>query len=378
MMNSEAAFEVMQHMYEGSVSGSSFLKYFWSWRSLAGGLFSVLLAELPRARVYHAISTGYAGLMLARAVLETGRPGLLTEHGIYTNERRVEIVMARWLGDKISGSLNIEDRRRDLRDVWIDVFIGYSRTCYEACDKITTLYTGNQVMQLRDGAPADRLMIIPNGVDYDGYSRIPRDNSPRPPTVALIGRVVPIKDVKTYIRAAAILREMVPSVRVLLLGPTEEDPAYFRECEEMVAHLGLGETFSFMGRVNVREYVGRVDAIALTSVSEAQPLVLLEAGAAGVPSVATDVGSCRDIIEGRSDEDPPLGPGGFITPLANPLATAKGLAALLTDDDLRVRCGEAIRRRTERYYNKAVVDRLYRDLYEEHLAIPDRSFAKAA
>jgi glycosyltransferase involved in cell wall biosynthesis len=171
---------------------------------------------------------------------------------------------------------------------------------------------------------------------------------------------------------------MVPSVRVLLLGPTDEDPVYFRECEEMVAHLGLSETFAFMGRVNVREYVGRVDAIALTSVSEAQPLVLLEAGAAGVPSVATDVGSCRDIIEGRRDEDPPLGPAGFITPLANPLATAKGLAALLTDADLRARCGDAIRRRTELYYNKKVVDQLYRDLYEEHLAMPDRSFAKAA
>ena len=378
LMNSEAAFGILRRMYEGSVSGSSFLKYFWSWRSLAGGLFSVLLAELPRARVYHTISTGYAGLMMARAVLETGRPGLLTEHGIYTNERRVEIVMAHWLADKIPGSLDIEDRRRDLRDVWIEAFIGYSRTCYEACDRITTLYTGNQVMQLRDGAPADRLVIIPNGVDYDGYSRIERDTSPRPPTVALIGRAVPIKDVKTYIRAAAILRDMVPSVRVLLLGPTDEDPVYFRECEEMVAHLGLSETFAFMGRVNVREYVGRVDAIALTSVSEAQPLVLLEAGAAGVPSVATDVGSCRDIIEGRRDEDPPLGPAGFITPLANPLATAKGLAALLTDADLRARCGDAIRRRTELYYNKKVVDQLYRDLYEEHLAMPDRSFAKAA
>lgn len=286
--------------------------------------------------------------------------------------------MADWLADKVPGTLDIEQRRRDLRDVWIEAFIGYSRTCYEACDRITTLYAGNQVMQLRDGAPADRLEIIPNGVDYDGYSRIPRDTAPRPPTVALIGRVVPIKDVKTYIRAAAILRDMVPAVRVLLLGPTEEDPIYFRECQEMVAHLGLGETFAFTGRVNIRDYLGRVDAIALTSISEAQPLVLLEAGASGVPSVATDVGSCRDIIEGRRDEDPPLGPGGFVTPLANPHATAKGLAALLTDADLRARHGEAIRRRTERYYNKNVVDQIYRQLYEEHLAMPHRSVATTA
>jgi glycosyltransferase involved in cell wall biosynthesis len=371
LMNSEASFGMLRTMYEASVPGSSFLNYFWSWRSLAGGLFSVLLAPLPRARLYHAISTGYAGLLMTRAVLETGRPGLLTEHGIYTNERRVEIAMADWLADKIPGSLAIEARRRDLRDIWIDAFTGYSRACYEASDKIITLYTGNQVLQRRDGAPPERLAIIPNGIDYGSLSAIPRDDSPHPPTVALIGRVVPIKDIKTYIRAAAILRDLVPDVRVLLLGPTEEDPAYFLECEEMVAHFGLQKTFEFTGRVRLHDYLGRVDAIALTSISEAQPLVLLEAGAAGVPSVATDVGSCRDIIEGRADEDPPLGPGGFVTPLADPAATAQALAALLLDPALRARCGEAIRQRTRRYYNKRVVDQIYRELYEAHLALPN-------
>ena len=55
-----------------------------------------------------------------------------------------------------------------------------------------------------------------------------------------------------HTRCGHSAREILPPVRVLLLGPTEEDPIYFRECEEMVAHLGLGETFSFTGRVNVR------------------------------------------------------------------------------------------------------------------------------
>ncbi len=378
LLNSEPSFEMLQRMYQSSVPGSSFLNYFWSWRVLTGGLFSVLLARLPRARVYHTISTGYAGLVMARAVLETGRPGLITEHGIYTNERRVEIAMAEWLSDGPAVSLDIESRRRDLRDVWIEAFTGYSRVCYEACSRIITLYSGNQELQLRDGAPRDRLAIIPNGIDYDGFSRIPRDNGPRPPTVALIGRVVPIKDIKTYIRAIALLRDMVPGVRALLLGPTEEDPDYFRECQTMVAHLGLEGTFEFAGRVRLSDYLGRIDAIALTSISEAQPLVLLEAGAAGVPSVATDVGSCRDIILGRADENPPLGPGGFIVPLANPLATARALADLLLDPELRARHGRAIQRRMERYYNKHVVDRIYRELYESHLAMPDQPDAVAA
>jgi glycosyltransferase involved in cell wall biosynthesis len=374
LMNSEPAFEMLQRMYESSVRGSSFLNYFWSWRSLAGGLFSVLLGKLPAARIYHAISTGYAGLLMARAVIETGRPGLLTEHGIYTNERRIEITMAGWLADKLPPTLDVEGRRRDLRDVWTEAFTGYSRTCYGACSRITTLYTGNQVLQLRDGAPPDRLAIIPNGIDYDQLSQIPRDLSPRPPTVALIGRAVPIKDVKTYIRAAAMLKEMVPEVRVLLLGPTDEDPEYFAECESMVTHFGLQDTFEFKGRVKLHDFLGRIDVVALTSISEAQPLVLLEAGAAGVPSVATDVGSCRDILLGRADEAPKLGPGGFIIPLANPLATANAIAELLNNPELRNTYGTAIKQRTERYYNKKVVDKLYGDLYREHMAIPDATW----
>lgn len=367
LMNSEPAFGMLQDMYECTVPQCSFLNYFWSWRSLVGGLLAVLLADLPRAGVYHAVSTGYAGLVMARAVLETGQPGLLTEHGIYTNERRIEIAMTEWMAGQSMASLDIDKRDRDLRDVWLDAFVGYSRTCYECSTQIITLYSGNQTLQGRDGAPADRMLVIPNGVDIDLYAAVVRDPRPRRPTVALIGRVVPIKDVKTYIRAAGLLRELVPNVRVLMMGPTDEDPAYFRECQDMVAHLDLGKCFEFTGRVRLSDYLGQIDVVTLTSLSEAQPLVLLEAGAAGVPSVATDVGACRDLIEGRDDEMPPLGPGGFIVSLSNPRATAVALADLLLDPALRTRCAAAMKERTRRYYSKRIVDSTYRALYFAHL-----------
>jgi glycosyltransferase involved in cell wall biosynthesis len=375
LLNSEPAFAMVQRMYERTAPGTSFLNYFWSWRALVGGLYSALLAPLPDARVYHAISTGYAGLVMACAVLKTGRPGLLTEHGIYTNERRIEIAMADWLVDNLPPSLGTEERRRDLRDVWTVAFQAYSRACYEASSCITTLYAENQVLQRRDGAPAERLQVIPNGIDYEHFSSIPRDPGARPPTVALIGRVVPIKDVKTYIRAVALLRHMIPGVQALLMGPTDEDPAYLRECEVLVEQFGLEGTFVFTGRVNIADYLGKIDVIVLTSISEAQPLVLLEAGAAGVPSVATNVGSCREILEGRPDEDPRLGPGGFVVPLADPRAVATALADLLRDPALHGRCARAIKRRAEIYYNKTVVDRIYRDLYDTYLPLPDRDWS---
>ncbi len=371
LMDSELAWQLLQEMYEADMPQSSFLDYFWSWRSIVGGWLAVMLCDLPPAWCYHTVSTGYAGLLAARAVIETGRPAFVTEHGIYTNERRIEISVADWLEETGEETLNIDKPRRDLKDLWINVFVSYSRCCYEMCDHIITLYGGNQVMQRRDGAPEEKLRVIPNGIDFERFSALKRDETERPPMVALIGRVVPIKDVKTYIRAIEALKRSVPDVQAVVMGPTDEDEEYFAECEEMIAHLKLGETLTFTGRVNLNDWLGRVDVIVLSSLSEAQPLVILEAGAAGIPTVATDVGACREMIEGMADEEPALGPGGAVVPVANPLAVAEELGKLLRDPDWYVRCSLAIKERVRRSYNKTDLNRTYGELYRELIELPD-------
>jgi glycosyltransferase involved in cell wall biosynthesis len=368
LMNSPHAWSMLVDMYRATVPASSFLDFFWSWRSLAGGLFSVLLADLPDAGVYHGVSTGYAGLVLARAAIETGRPAIVTEHGIYTNERRIEMATARWLHDPPAEGLQIDRPGRTLRDVWVDSFVGYSHCCYEACREIITLYEGNQQFQLQDGAPPEKLRIIPNGIDYDAYAGLQRAPGPRRPTVALIGRVVPIKDIKTFIRACAMLRQTIPDVEALVMGPTDEDEAYHAECVELVRHLKLENTVTFTGRVVLKDYFPRIDVLVLTSISEAQPLVVLEAGAAGIPSVTTDVGSCRELLYGRRGESPVLGPGGDVTPLCHPSATAHAMAHLLTDRSWYERCSRAIKERVRVAYHKRVVDQAYRDLYMRYLS----------
>jgi glycosyltransferase involved in cell wall biosynthesis len=357
---------MLLRMYQDQHKDSSFLDYFWTWRALLGGLYSLLLHELPPARLYHAISTGYAGVFAARGAFEAGRPVLLTEHGIYTNERRIEISMADWLYELPLKNLSIGQSRQNLKDLWINTFVSYSRACYESCSKIITLYEGNQAFQIEDGAPASKLEIIPNGIDFPRYSSIERDPEEHPPRVALIGRVVPIKDVKTFIRAIANLKSMIPDLEAWILGPTDEDEEYFRDCQTLVSHLSLDGTLEFKGRVKLDEYLGRIDVIALTSISEAQPLVILEAGAAAIPSVATDVGACREMILGRSSESPALGDGGVVTELSNPTATANGLARLLMDGEFYQSCCRAIQERARRYYNKKDLDKTYRDLYEHY------------
>jgi glycosyltransferase involved in cell wall biosynthesis len=374
LLNSKAAWNLMLRMYERQCPHVSLLEYFWTWRTLLQGLYSVLEAPIVPARVYHPLCTGYAGLYAARASLQTGRPVMLTEHGIYTNERRVEITLADWLQEDALQNLSIERMHRDLRDLWIDTFTSFSRVCYAASSRIITLYEGNTLLQLQDGADPDRLRVIPNGIEVAaGPERPAREGAP--PTVALVGRVVPIKDIKTFLRACALLREYVPDVRVWVLGPLDEDADYVTECRQLAAHLDLQSTVEFKGKVQLRDYYPLIDVLVLTSVSEAQPLVILEAAAAGIPSVATDVGACREMILGRSDEAPKLGEAGAVTPLANPAATARALQWLLTDAEAYERCGRAARERVRRYYNKADLDEAYRRLYDEHIAMGEAAVA---
>ncbi len=372
LFNSEAAWEVVCQMYQGRMPYGSFLHYFWAWRALLGGLFACLEFDLPKARAYHTISTGYAGVLAARARLETGRPMLLTEHGIYTNERRIELLMADWVADTIDKGHAVDDPRHDLRDLWISAFEGFARTCYEAADEVITLYEDNQRAQLMLGAAATRSRVIANGIDLKRFAGLTPSGDDARPTMALIGRVVPIKDVKCFISTARILRERVPDLRAIVMGPLDEDPGYAGECQAMVRDLGLEGCVEFTGAVNITDYLPQVHVVVLTSLSESQPLTLLEAGAAGIPFVATNVGSCREIIEGRRDEVPALGLGGFVAPVVAPGLIADAVEKLLANHGMRRQFGETLRQRVEAYYTSEKAAGAYRDLYRAYCERPSR------
>ncbi len=366
LLDHERAWEQLVSLYEASYDDHSFLDYFWSYRSLVGGLYSVLLAPLPPADVYHAVSTGYAGLMAARAKVETGKPVLVTEHGIYTNERRVELTSADWLENTASKALTIDKPRRDLRDMWIDSINNFSRVCYQASDSIVTLFAGNQKAQIEDGADPAKMSVIGNGVDVEYFSKLTHRRQ-ETPTIGLIGRVVAIKDIKTFIRAVSLLRQTAPDIKAYIIGAIDDDKEYYAECLNLVQLMGLQQSITFTGQARVEEYLPLLDVLVLTSISEAQPLVILEAGAAGIPIVATDVGCCRELIEGTQFESPTLGAGGIVTPLASPASTADAIYTLLSDKTLYDSASAVMRERVRQYYNGNIQQQAYRNLYAQHL-----------
>jgi polysaccharide biosynthesis protein PelF len=365
LLDSKEGWTAMEEAYERFLPNGPLLDFFWSWRFMVRSLLAVMNTRLPPARVFHAVATGFSGMVGSYAKLAAKAPLLVTEHGIYTNERRIELAVADWLFDSGAGGFDVSAELPEVRSIWLNAFTAFSRVSYSIADVITTQYRANQDFQRADGAPNEKLRILPNGIDVAQFAARPRDTTPRRPTVVMVGRIVPIKDIRSFIMAVALLRDLVPNVVAILIGPEDEDPEYAASCRRLVDQLGATSSIEFLGRVpDVLKYLLAADVLALSSISEAQPIAVLEAAATGLPIVTTDVGSCREIIEGF-EGDPVKGCGGIVVEPCNPKAMAVALATILRDDAMRLEMAEVMRRRVGSYYHKDRVTRLYEGLYAE-------------
>jgi polysaccharide biosynthesis protein PelF len=373
-LHGSASFELTTELYERLVPGGSFLDFFWHFRSMHLPLVRLLGAEPPAAAVYHALCTGYAGLLAALWSHRTGRPFLLTEHGIYARERKLELDRAAWCRGAGAGHRSGQnDRPFDsetaaaLREMWLRFFRTLARCVYSRAAVVVSLCETNRERQIADGAAPSRTLVVPNGIDLAGFhARVrglrPRAAAPRPVRVGFVGRLVPIKDVVTLIRACSLALRVV-DLDVRIIGPIDEDPAYTRRCRRLVAKLGLERAIRFVGAWPIERIYPEIDLLVLTSFSEGQPLVILEANAAGIPVVASDVGGCRDLLEGRNGVDRRIGPSGIVTRLAAPEETAAAIVRLARDPELRRRMGAAGQRRVATFYRKSATISTYRELY---------------
>ncbi len=373
-LHSERAWAEIVRRYESSAPTRSFLEYFWTIRSMHAPLFrlAAAAARLPSAAVYHVVSTGFAGFLAMLLRRRRRRPLLLTEHGIYTKERRIEVLQADWIfDDERLGPDADEVSVGVFRQLWIRFFEQLGKMTYEAAEVIVALYEGNRARQIADGAPPDRTLVLANGIAVERFAGLRAARLAGPPMVfALIGRVVPIKDIKTFVRAARLVCDAAPEAEAWIVGPEDEDPIYAEECRALALSLGLERQLRFLGFKRMEEVLPAIGLNVLTSISEAQPLVVLEGFAAGVPAVATDVGCCRELIEGRTPADRALGPAGAVVGIADPDATARAILGLLRDPaGWAAARGAAIARVEQSYAEPLMLDRyraLYRGLREEH------------
>ncbi len=184
---------------------------------------------------------------------------------------------------------------------------------------------------------------MPLGLDLDRYAAVDDRRgelcaelgvSRDVPLVAIVARLVPIKAHEMFLRAAARVRERLPTSQFLVVGDGERRQAL----ETLAGELGLGASVRFLGwRRDLERVYADAWVVALTSRNEGSPVSLIEAMAAGRPVVATRVGGVPDLVE--------EGVTGHLVPPGDADALARAMTDLLLDAGRRRAFGQAARAR---------------------------------
>lgn len=268
-----------------------------------------------------------------------GTPIVLSEHGVYVREaylaaiRSSESSGARWAHTRVAR--------------------GLARLTYAACAVVAPVTGANAAWETELGADPARIRTIHNGV------LVPSRVAPFPkhPVVVTIGRVDPLKDLKTLLRAAANVMEQVPSARFIHYGPTPEgNERYETECRALQRDLGLDHSFTFEGETDdPYAALAQASISVLSSISEGFPISVLEAMAAGRPVVATAVGGVPEALSGC----------GFTVRPGDYQALAEGIVTLLRDPALGASLGAHGRHRVIHHFGQEACLNAYADLIGE-------------
>lgn len=349
----EDFFHIVEECYEKNYSQIVFADFLWTMRSIYLPLFLILHTQIPKADIYHCVATGYAGVLGGLAKHLYGCGLIVSEHGIYTREREEEILKATW----VNGIY---------KNIWIEQFRKMSRLAYDSADIVTALYGHAKELQIELGCPAYKIDLTPNGINLKNFEGLPGKSAEEQDYIQIgaVLRVAPIKDVKTMIRAFAFAKKEVPNLRLYIMGPTDEDEEYAKECFELVEVLQIPDVI-FTGRINVKDYLGRMDFTILTSISEGQPLTILESYAAKKPVIATDVGNCKALLFGEEGDE--LGTAGILTHIMNTQEIAEAMIKLAKGKNLRESMGEVGYARVSAYYRVEQMRQKYNDLYKDAL-----------
>jgi glycosyltransferase involved in cell wall biosynthesis len=292
-----------------------------------------------RTDVLHVVTNGSGALPAIVSKWEHGTPMLLTEHGIYLREQYAH--------------------HREFPHRWPAkefFFTWLRRLCtlgYKTADTIAPGNVYNRRWEERLGADPARLRTVYNGVDPADFPAVGEE--PEVPTISWAGRIDPVKDLETLIRAFALLHDAMPTARLRIFGaPPPGREAYLQHCQSLVGTLALDTSVTFEGWVaDIRDAYAAAHVVVLSSVTEGVPYTVIEAMTCGRPCVATDVGGVAEAV----------GDTGFVVPPRSPAAIAEACRRLLLDDELRHHLGDLARRRALEYFTVDRAISAYDEMY---------------
>ncbi|MDF9874970.1 GT4 family glycosyltransferase PelF [Cellulosimicrobium cellulans] len=279
---------------------------------------ALISVRAPRTDIVHATANGPCGLVGVTSQWRGNGRLVLTEHGIYLREQYIALRTS-GLDWAVRKAVTSFTRR-------------VSEVVLREAQAVLPVSDFNQLWEREMGVPPERLATIRNGVSAEQYPVL--TDEPSEPTISFVGRIDPLKDLETLVRAHAIVQRAVPGTLLRVFGPVpagNED--YAAGLRSVVAELGTETLVTWEGPVagsQVAIEAGHV--VALSSISEGMPYTLIEALMCGRATVSTDVGGVGECV--GSD-----GQVGLVVPPRQPDAFAAACVLLLRDHERRRQMG---------------------------------------
>jgi glycosyltransferase involved in cell wall biosynthesis len=292
-----------------------------------------------RPELCHAVSNGLPTMVALAEKWRHGTPLVMSEHGVYLRERYL--------------AFRDLSYPQSVRHIVLGFLRQLTQVGYRNADFIVPVARFNARWAERLGADPASILPIYNGVEPDSYPEITTE--PSVPTISWVGRVDPLKDLETLIRAYAMVRARLPNAELRLFGPTPAgNEVYEARCLALADRLGVRDGVRLEGPVpssRIAAEAGHV--VALSSISEGMPYTVIEAMMCGRATVSTDVGGTADAVADA---------GIVVTP-RDPEAFAEACLELLTDDRHRHQLGKAARQRALSTFTLERSIESYRMLY---------------
>ncbi|GAA0902210.1 GT4 family glycosyltransferase PelF [Virgisporangium ochraceum] len=291
------------------------------------------------ADIVHSSMNGLSMLVAMATKWRYGVPVIMSEHGIYLRERYLS-----YLQTTVPHAVKV---------LVLSFFRALAGGGYLIADALAPHSAYNRRWQLQNGADPARMWTMYNGVSLDEFPVA--ESEPAEPTVVFMGRIDPLKDLHTLIRAFQVVRGKVPDARLRIYGGTPPgNESYEDSCRHLIDELGLTGAAVLEGRVDkpISAYhAGNV--VALTSISEGFPYTVVEAMACGRAVVCTNVGGVAEAV----------GDAGLVVPPRDLVAVAEACVRILTEDATRRRMAATARERvTELFTLQNSLD-AYRRVY---------------
>ncbi len=323
----------------------------------ADRMIAVIDSPLPEMDVIHVSSNGPSALLGLARYWSAGTPLILTEHGVYLRERYLALASMDW----------------PVRAALMSLTRLICQITYAEAAVLAPVSEFNAKWSRKLGADVERISTVHNGVDVTEYT--PIQTEPADPTVSFVGRIDPLKDLNTMIRAFALVVQEIPDAKLRLFGPIpEQNVDYHAQLLDLVSALELDDAVTFEGRVpNARVAAEAGHVVALSSISEGLPFTVIEAMMCSRATVSTDVGGVKEIVGTDSV-------AGMLVPPRDPAAMAESLVVLLGDATLRRQMGRDARTRAEDMFGLDLFYRRIRAIYsglstQTHAIPPPRDWS---